>query len=91
VTQWRRQLIEQAGAVFAGKHTGPDDTPKDRDALLAKIGQLTMERDFLQRVLFLPAYLEDVLRRHRTEHAGFYGTMVWLIVVIEKWLTANRM
>jgi asparagine synthase (glutamine-hydrolysing) len=44
-----------------------------------------------KRDIFRPAYLEDLLRRHRTEHAGFYGTMVWLIVVMEKWLTANRM
>lgn len=51
VTQWRRQLIEQAGAVFAGKHAGEADGLKEREALLAKIGQLTMERDFLQRVL----------------------------------------
>lgn len=44
-----------------------------------------------KRGIFLPAYLDDVLRRHRTEHAGFYGTMVWLIVVLEKWLAAHRL
>jgi asparagine synthase (glutamine-hydrolysing) len=44
-----------------------------------------------KRGIFLPAYLDDVLRRHRTEHAGFYGSMVWLIVILEKWLTANRL
>lgn len=44
-----------------------------------------------KRDIFRPAYLEDVLRRHRTEHAGYYGTMVWLIVILEKWLTANRL
>ncbi len=44
-----------------------------------------------QRGIFLPAYLDDVLRRHRTEHAGFYGTMVWQIVILEKWLAANRL
>jgi len=49
VTQWRKQLIEAAGSVFAGKRD--TDDPKDREALLAKIGQLTMERDFLDRVL----------------------------------------
>ena len=49
VSEWRKQLIEGAGGVFAGKRADAD--PKDREALLAKIGQLTMERDFLDRVL----------------------------------------
>lgn len=49
VTQWRKQLIDAAGQVFASKREADD--PKDREALLAKIGQLTMERDFLERVL----------------------------------------
>lgn len=49
VTQWRKQLIDAAGQVFASKREAGD--PQDREALLAKIGQLTMERDFLERVL----------------------------------------
>jgi transposase len=48
VTQWRRPLIEQAASVFAGKSASGDAAP-DREALLAKIGQLTVERDFLSR------------------------------------------
>jgi transposase len=48
VTQWRRQLVEQAATVFAGKSEGRATAP-DREALLAKIGQLTVERDFLSR------------------------------------------
>jgi len=51
VTQWRRQLIEQAASVFAGKGVGGDTTIKDRETLLAKIGSLTVERDFLSQVL----------------------------------------
>ncbi len=51
VTQWRRQLIEQAASVFAGKGVGGDVTIKNREMLLAKIGSLTVERDFLSRVL----------------------------------------
>jgi transposase len=50
VTTWRRQLIDQAADIFAaGK--ADTDTAADREALLAKIGQLTVERDFLSRVL----------------------------------------
>jgi transposase-like protein len=49
VTQWRRQLIDQAAEVF-GKPAGkaPAD---DREALLAKIGELTVQNDFFARVL----------------------------------------
>lgn len=49
VTQWRRQLVEQAATVFAGKSAGGDATAQDREMLLAKIGSLTVERDFLSR------------------------------------------
>lgn len=52
VTQWRRQLIEQAADVFAaGKPVNTADGAVDREALLAKIGSLTVERDFLSRAL----------------------------------------
>lgn len=49
VTQWRRRLVGQAVSVFAGNNEGHDAAAKDREALLAKIGQLTVERDFLSR------------------------------------------
>lgn len=49
VTQWRRQLIDQAAEVF-GKGSG-SSAADDRETLLAKIGQLTVEKDFLSRVL----------------------------------------
>ena len=49
VTQWRRQLIDQAASVF-GKGQATADPTGDREALLAKIGQLTVEKDFLARV-----------------------------------------
>ncbi len=49
VTQWRRQLIDQAASIF-GKPTGTTPT-SDREALLAKIGELTVQNDFFARVL----------------------------------------
>lgn len=50
VTQWRRQLIDQAAEVFDGKPAQASETG-DREALLAKIGSLTVERDFLSKAL----------------------------------------
>ena len=45
VTQWRRQLIDQAPSLF-GKGAPGAEPAGDRDVLLAKIGQLTVEKDF---------------------------------------------
>lgn len=49
VTQGRKHLIDAAVSVFGNKRE--QENIKDREALLAKIGELTVERDFLERVL----------------------------------------
>jgi transposase-like protein len=46
---WKKQLLEHAEAVFSdGKRESENARP---DELLKKIGELTMERDFLSRGL----------------------------------------
>jgi transposase-like protein len=50
VTEWRRQLIERAAGVFGGA-TASEAPPVDLKALHAKIGQLTLENDFLEGAL----------------------------------------
>lgn len=46
---WKKQLLEHAQAAFSdGK---PRDDGPSADELLKKIGELTVERDFLQRGL----------------------------------------
>jgi len=49
ITTWKRQLVEQAATVYgkdSTKETGPDIK-----ILHAKIGQLTLENDFLEDAL----------------------------------------
>ena len=48
ITEWKRQLLERAADVFGGA-----DPPKpvDLQPLHAKIGQITLENDFLERAL----------------------------------------
>ena len=47
---WKKQLLEHAHAAFSdGRATRDDDTRPDE--LLKKIGELTMERDFLSKTL----------------------------------------
>ena len=50
VTEWRKQLLERAGEVFGASGT-PAAPPVDIKVLHAKIGQLTLENDFLQGAL----------------------------------------
>jgi transposase-like protein len=49
IYKWKRQLLENARAVFSDSKRADDDTRPDE--LLKKIGELTMERDFLSRGL----------------------------------------
>jgi hypothetical protein len=47
ITKWKRQLSERASDVFGGG-AAPAEPPVDLKALRAKIGQLTLEKDFLE-------------------------------------------
>ena len=50
ITTWKTQLLEQAAQVFAGGKA-PANPPVDVKALHAKIGELTLENDFLESAL----------------------------------------
>jgi len=47
--QWKKQLKANAASVF--EHPGSRDAERVQDELLRKIGELTVERDFLARGL----------------------------------------
>lgn len=49
VAQWKAQLLDNVAAAF-GDSAKADDVP-DVQALHAKIGQLTLENDFLEKAL----------------------------------------
>ncbi|MBX3321292.1 MAG: IS3 family transposase, partial [Nitrospira sp.] len=49
ITDWKQQLLTRAADVFGGSHPS-SDTP-DLKTLHAKIGQLTLENDFLEGAL----------------------------------------
>ena len=48
ITEWKRQLLERAADVFCG---ADNPAPVDLAPLHAKIGQLALENDFLDRAL----------------------------------------
>ena len=55
ITEWKRQLSERAAAVF-GK-SAESEPVVDLKVLHAKIGQLTLENDFLESALSKVGYV----------------------------------
>ena len=52
ITQWKSQLLEGAAGVFGGEaKAGSAEAVVDLKSLHAKIGQLTLENDFLDGAL----------------------------------------
>jgi transposase len=51
ITHWKSQLLERAVAVFEGQATATPDAAGTIRALHAKIGELSMENDFLESAL----------------------------------------
>lgn len=51
ITQWKGQLLERAAGAFEGTGGPVPDSSGTIRALQAKIGQLTMENDFLEGAL----------------------------------------
>ena len=52
ISSWKDQLLEGAAEVFATSSSARPSTPKvDIKALHAKIGELTLENDFLESAL----------------------------------------
>ena len=51
ITQWKGQLLEGAANVFGADRTEPKSESIDLKALHAKIGELTLENDFLEGAL----------------------------------------
>lgn len=42
-----------------------------------------------ERGLVQPALVNDLFSRHLEEHAGYYGEMVWILMMLEQWLAAR--
>ena len=41
------------------------------------------------RHMFQNQFLDDLIEKHRSEHAAYYGTFVWVLAVLELWLDAH--
>jgi transposase-like protein len=50
VTSWKNQVLESLAGIFGGQTASKDDKERIRE-LHAKIGELTVEKDFLSNAL----------------------------------------
>ena len=46
--------------------------------------------DFKRRGWVQPAYLDHMLAMQRGPHASYYGVMIWVMMMLERWLQANE-
>jgi asparagine synthase (glutamine-hydrolysing) len=45
--------------------------------------------DFKQRGWIQPEYLDHMLDMQRSRHANYYGVMIWVMMMLERWLQVN--
>jgi len=79
-----REIIEKPkhgfGLPFGVWMRSHDGLRRLSEDALAAIGE---------RRLFEPRFLDEVLRMHREDSAGYYGEFVWVLTVLELWLQAH--
>ncbi len=51
IQSWKKQLTESAEEAFVRSRNVPDERDRKIEALRAKIGELSMEKDFLSKAL----------------------------------------
>ena len=42
-----------------------------------------------RRDLVRPEFIDELLSNRHAEHAAYYGTMVWVLLILEQWLSAH--
>ena len=59
-------------------------------APLAEVAHGSLEA-FRRRGYVKPGYIDKLLADHRSTHATYYGTMIWVIMMLEQWLPARKL
>jgi asparagine synthase (glutamine-hydrolysing) len=60
----------------------------NRDAALREFAAESLQ--FLaERGIVQPAFIRSLLDIHLTAHPGYYGEMVWILMMLEQWLRAQ--
>ena len=59
-----------------------------RDAALKKLAQDSLD-SLATRGIVRPAFIQELLNHHLPTHPGYYGEMVWILMMLEQWLQAR--
>lgn len=57
----------------------------ERDAALHEVAMASL-RAFKQRGVLRERYVDRLLALHGAGHAGYYGVMIWIVMMLERWL-----
>lgn len=52
VHKWKKRLLEEGGDIFSSSKSSKSSPEQDLEKLHAKIGQLTLQLDFLEKALW---------------------------------------
>ena len=58
------------------------------DAELQRFARASM-LSLVERRLIRPGFVEDVMSRRLAEHPGFYGEVIWILMLLEQWFRAH--
>ena len=47
-------------------------------------------RDFKARQLVQPEFIDNLITSHRSGHAAYYGTLIWVLAMLEQWLQQHK-
>jgi len=47
--------------------------------------------DLKKRGFVRPEFIDELTSRHVDSHAGYYGTMVWVLMMLERWLKPRNL
>lgn len=61
---------------------------RDHTALRELVGDSLMA--LKTRRIIAPAFIDELVDQRLHEHAAYYGTMVWLLMMLEQWLRVHR-
>jgi asparagine synthase (glutamine-hydrolysing) len=46
--------------------------------------------DLKKRGIVRPQFIDELVHLHRSEHAKYYGVMVWILMMLEQWFQAHE-
>ena len=46
--------------------------------------------DLKKRRIVKPQFIDTIMNEYLSEHASYYGTLIWVLLILEQWLKQNK-